>query len=103
MVDYLKQNFFRAIGVFDEEQVIAELIIDGKFMTLKLEVEPHSDYAVRDKFGNFRARERFEMLAEFIEKYDFRHIYEMPRAALKFAFEQISNHQSADLNQFPSV
>ena len=55
MVAHFEQNFLGTIRVFDKKPVIAELIVDGKFMPAIFEIEPHFDHAVRDKFGNFRA------------------------------------------------
>ncbi len=78
MLDNFKQNFIRTFGVFNKKPIIAELIGNGKFVSAKLEVEPHSDYAVRDKFGYSGAVEFLRVIVEFVKEYDFRHINEMP-------------------------
>lgn len=78
MIGDFEQNFVGTTRVFNKKPIIAVLIIDGKFMTFKFEIEPHFHYAVRDKFGNFRAFKFFNVIGNLIEKNDFRHIDKMP-------------------------
>jgi hypothetical protein len=51
-------------------------------MPAKIEFEPHFHDAVRDKFGDFRAVELFDVVGKLIKKNDFGHINKMPRAVV---------------------
>ena len=97
MRDNFEQNFVGTIRVLNEKPIIAELISNGKFMPVKLEIEPHFDHAVHEKFGDFRAVELFRVVVKVVEKDDFGHINEMARAVVHFNFEQITYHPSTDL------
>ena len=78
MVAHFEQDFFGTISVLDEKPVIAQLVVDGKLMPAIFEIEPHLNYAVRDKLSDFRAIEFFRMVGNFVKKDGFGHIGKMP-------------------------
>ena len=79
MINHFKQNFVRTIRVTDKKPVIAELIVDRKLMPAKIEIEPHFQNAVGDKFDYFRTFELFNVVCKFVKKDGFRQINKMPR------------------------
>ena len=87
MLDNFEQNFIGTLRVFNEKPIITELIGHGKFMSVKLEIESHSDYAVCDKFGYLNLVEFFGVFVEIVEKHDFGQINKMPRAVGHFHFK----------------
>lgn len=88
-----KQNFVRARRVVNKKPVIAVLIVDGEFVTAKVEIEPNFRYPICDKPGHVRAVQSGSVIAQNVKKNCFGQIREIARAVVHSEIKEFDRHR----------